>query len=196
MSDSKVRYSMLSTKISYADAVNSKLPNTGVTCGFVCRHTRKHCAYAGCFCVFVAPMAKDEGNEYVSKDGELYFCAIHNPVMSARYNEHKKTVNWYPPNSNSHEHISTEYMIYAIPVALRLRAEYSALLHTTSTEAEGHRGFERLLREQLDWIISITGWARGEEYLTDLENRIAGGYIPSVMRETEPINWDDVDPNW
>lgn len=187
---------MLSTKISYADAVNSKLANTGVTCGFVCRHTRKHCAYAGCFCAFVTPMVKDKGNEYVSKDGELYFCAVHNPAMSARYNEHKNIVNWYPPHLHTHIHINNEYMFYAIPIALRLRATYASLLHPASTEAKGHRGFEHMLRIQLGDVTDIISLSRGEEYMANLENQIAGGYIPLRIKYTEPINWDNACSNW
>ena len=187
---------MLSTKISYADALNSKLANTGVTCGFVCRHTRIHCAYTGCFCVFVAPMVKDKGNEYESKDGELYFCAIHNPAMSACYNEHKNIVNWYPPKLYTHILINNEYMVYAIPVALRLRATYASLLHPAFTEAKGHSGFEHMLRIQLEDVTDIITFSRGEEYMANLENQIAGGYVPLRIKYTEPINWDNECPNW
>lgn len=147
------------------------------------------CAFVDCKDHKTRPMVK-EGPAYVSKDGELYFCEEHNPIMSSLYNQYKTLVDWYPTKCYTHCRITLNYKFWAIPQALRLRQEYTKCCKP-SHHGSGHAYYEQILREQfveVKRVINSYSHKRRYRLTRSLKKRKPKKYISD--------EWEDVNPNW
>lgn len=150
-----------------------------MSCGFVCGHTYIHCAYKGCDLTDVKTLKKEK--DYKSVDGELYFCQLHNPIMSDIYNRHKNLVFWNPSRLYSHMDINIRYKLWAIPRALKLRKEFHNSLNEQNNSPTGHSYYELRLLEQYDTCKYIyTRGVNGELDFMCLQKMFNYGHVPNV----------------
>jgi hypothetical protein len=147
------------------------------------------CAFVDCKNHETRPMVK-EGEEYISKDGELYFCEEHNPIMSSLYNQYKALVDWYPTKFKTHRYITINYKFWAIPQALQLRREFASYCKP-SHHGSGHAYYEKILHEQfLEIKIIIDSYRHKKRYrlMRSLKKRKPKKYGFTF--------WEDVCPIW